>query len=143
VTTSLPSSLIRDVLVVEDQGHIARLLEFMLQREGFTVDVACDGAIAEQMISATPYSAVLLNLDLADCTGLEVLRFVRSSKLQNRPAVIVLSALCTGEISHQAMAAGADAYYPQPFSPAALLSRMRELGVTKHRAGIGVCDDFR
>lgn len=122
-----------DVLIVEDQPHIARLLEYVMEGEGFTVDIAHDGALAEQKLMSVTYSAVLLDLDLPGRNGLELLQVIRSSTQQKRPSVIVLSAMCSERVAEKVIEAGADAHYPKPIVPAVLLMKMKELGVTNRR----------
>ena len=135
---------VRDVLIVEDQPHIARLLEFVLEKEGFTVDIAYDGSVAERKLTFGVYSAVLLDLDLPGRSGLELLHVIRTSKQKSRPSVIVLSAMCSGQIAQKVIDAGADAHYPKPIVPAILLTKMKELGVRNNRDRMraGICDDL-
>ena len=97
------------ILVVEDERHIARFLEFVLQKEGFAVEIAFDGAVAEQKIQSTNYTAILLDLGLPQRSGLEVLTFIRSLQQPVRPTVTVLTAKSSGDVSNQVLEAGADA----------------------------------
>jgi two-component system response regulator ArlR len=117
------------ILVVEDERHIARFLEFVLQRQGFAVDSVFDGAVAEAKVQSTIYAAILLDLGLPGRSGLEVLSFIRSLAQPARPIVIVLTAKSSGDVLSQVLAAGADAYCPKPVAPSTLLKRLRELGL--------------
>ena len=127
---ALASELNSKVLVVEDERHIARFLEFVLKKEGFSVDCAFDGDAAEQKIQANTYSAILLDLGLPHRSGLEVLSLIRSLVVPSRPAVIVLTAKSSGDVLNQVLAAGADAHCPKPVAPSTLLKKLKELGVT-------------
>lgn len=117
------------VLVVEDERHIARFLEFVLRKEGFSVDCAFDGDAAEQKIQTNTYAAILLDLGLPHRSGLEVLSIIRSHDVRSRPAVIVLTAKSSGDVLNQVLAAGADAHCPKPVAPSTLLKKLKELGV--------------
>jgi CheY-like chemotaxis protein len=117
------------VLVVEDERHIARFLEYVLLKEGIAVEVAFDGAVAEQKVATTPYSAVLLDLGLPRRTGLEVIRFIRSVDRHPTPLIIVLTAKSSGDVLSQVLAAGADAYCPKPVAPSTLLRKLAEFGM--------------
>ena len=119
------------ILIVEDERHIARFLEFVLQKEGFAVDVALDGRVAEQKIRAESYSAILLDLGLPDLSGMELLALIRSHPPEPRPVVVVLTAKSSGDVLHQVLEAGADAYCPKPVAPSTLLKKLRELNVNR------------
>ena len=121
-----PRSLI---LVVEDERHIARFLEFVLRKEGYAVECAFDGDDAVQRLQSHSYSAVLLDLGLPGRSGLDVLRFVRSSEGSSKTIVIVMTAKSSGDVSYQVLAAGANAHCPKPVAPSTLLRKMKELGV--------------
>jgi DNA-binding response OmpR family regulator len=121
------------ILVVEDERHIARFLEFVLQKNGFAVDTAFDGAAAEQRIQSAAYSAILLDLGLPERSGLEVLSFIRSLDSPERPVVIVLTAKSSGDVLNEILAGGADAHCPKPAAPSTLLKKLKELGVTSER----------
>jgi DNA-binding response OmpR family regulator len=122
-----------DILIVEDQAHMARLLQFVIEREGFTVDIAYDGEGAERKLASTGYKAVLLDLDLPGRSGLELIRSIRSIHYDEPPCVIVLSGMCSGTIAEEVINAGANVHYQKPMVPATLLRKMRELGVSNQR----------
>ncbi len=63
------SSLQNRVLVVDDERHIARLLEFVLTKEGYTVKVAHDGASALRLLDEFEPHLVILDLVLPDMPG--------------------------------------------------------------------------
>jgi len=119
------------ILIVEDERHIARFLEFVLQKEGFAVDVALDGRVAENKIRAESYAAILLDLGLPDLSGMELLALIRSHPSEPRPVVVVLTAKSSGDVLHQVLEAGADAYCPKPVAPSTLLKKLRELNVNR------------
>ncbi len=126
----MAGQLIPKILVAEDERHIARFLEFVLQKEGFVVETVLDGFSAEQKIETTNYSAILLDLGLPRRSGFEVLSFVRSLDRPYKPIVIVLTAKSSGDVLSQVLEAGADAYCPKPVAPSTLLNKLKELGVT-------------
>ncbi len=127
----------RRILVVEDERHIARFLEYVLRKEGYAVETVFDGAAAEDKVRGSSFHAILLDLGLPHRTGLEVLALIRSENLTPRPIVIVLTAKSSGDVQDQVLSAGADAYCPKPVAPSALLKKLTELGVTPHDVGSG------
>jgi len=119
-----------NILVVEDERHIARFLEYVLQKQGFTVESVHDGNDAVQRLQNNGYSAVLLDLGLPGRSGLEILRYLRSSGERDTTIVIVLTAKSSGDMLQQLLAAGANAHCPKPVAPSTLLRKLKELGVT-------------
>ncbi len=117
------------ILIIEDERHIARFLNFVLQKEGFTVESAFDGDDAVHRLQCHSYSAVLLDLGLPGRSGMEVLRYLRSSEQHDATVVIVLTAKSSGDLLHQVLAAGANAHCPKPVAPSTLLRKLQELGI--------------
>lgn len=78
-------------LVVEDDEPVQHLLRVVLRKYCGTVDVASDGEEALQMLGATAYDVVVLDLMLPKVNGLQVAEFIDT--LASRPKLIVLSAI--------------------------------------------------
>ena len=95
------------VLVVDDERHIARFLEFVLKKAGYQVAVAHNGEQALAVVDGFEPDAVLLDLVLPGISGLEVLKRLRSDRKQARCVVIVLSACSFGHAPAEVMEAGA------------------------------------
>jgi response regulator receiver domain-containing protein len=72
-----------NVLVVDDERHIARFLEFVLKKAGYEVAVAHNGEQALAAVDGFEPDAVLLDLVLPGISGLEVLKRLRSDKIQH------------------------------------------------------------
>jgi DNA-binding response OmpR family regulator len=110
------------ILVVEDEPKIAQLARDYLERGGFKVHIALDGASALADFRATRPDLAVLDLGLPDRDGLDVLRAVRRES--NAP-VIILTA--RGEESDRlvGLELGADDYMVKPFSPKELVARVR------------------
>jgi CheY-like chemotaxis protein len=117
------------ILVVEDERHIARFLEFVLHKEGYTVESAFDGDEAVQRLQSHTYSAVLLDLGLPGPSGREVLRYLRSWEERDKTVVIALTAKFSGDVLHEVLAAGANAHCSKPVAPSTLLRKLKDLGV--------------
>ena len=112
----------RTILIVDDEPKIVTLARDYLERAGFTVASAADGAAAVAAFhSATP-DLIVLDLGLPGRDGLDVTRLVR--KESNVP-IIILTA--RGEESDKlvGLELGADDYIVKPFSPKELVARVR------------------
>ncbi|HSX34222.1 MAG TPA: response regulator transcription factor [Candidatus Saccharimonadales bacterium] len=114
------------VLVVEDEEKIARSLEKGLTAEGYVVDVAPDGDMAETLVDANEYDLVLLDWMIPgrrDGPGL--VQLWRGNSVQ--VPVLMLTARTTIGDRVQGLDAGADDYLPKPFAFDELLARVRAL----------------
>lgn len=114
------------LLVVEDEEKIARSLEKGLTAEGYVVDVAPDGDMAETLVDANEYDLVLLDWMIPgrrDGPGL--VQLWRGNSVQ--VPVLMLTARTTIGDRVQGLDAGADDYLPKPFAFDELLARVRAL----------------
>src|SRR5919108_3830480 len=117
------------VLVVDDERHIARFLEFVLKKAGYQVAVAHNGEQALAAVDGFEPDAVLLDLVLPGISGLEVLKRLRSDTKHARCVVLVLSARSFGHAPAEVMRAGANALATKPIAPSTLLKKLLEWGV--------------
>ena len=78
------------ILIVEDEKRIQDFLSRGLESAGYAVDVAGAGNTALELVHATEYDLIILDLMLPDTDGLSVLEKVRNRKIQ--PPVLILSA---------------------------------------------------
>lgn len=115
------------ILIVEDERHITKFLEFVLAKEGCTIASAVDGSSALSLIEDFRPDAILLDLGLPDMSGVELLRKIRGGSSGSAAKVIVLSATVYDGISEQLSEAGADAQCSKPIAPSTLVRMMRNL----------------
>ena len=110
------------ILLVEDNPVAAKSIELKLTAEGHNVFTTDLGEDAIELADLYDYDLVLLDLDLADMSGLEELRAVRLKKVET--PVIILTA--TGDIDTKvkALSAGADDFITKPFHKAELGARI-------------------
>lgn len=116
------------VLIVEDDEHIAYLLEFMLQREGFTTVCATDGRQAERII-ATESAPELVVLDymLPYRSGLELIAMIRGRAEWKDVPVMMLTAKSQEQDIVACLDAGASDYVVKPFQTNEIMARLRRL----------------
>ena len=115
------------VLVVEDEGHLAKGLRFNLEAEGHSVEVSGDGESAlERLVTAKEdFDAVVLDVMLPGKDGFAVVAALR--KAHNYVPVLILTARGRPEDVLQGFAAGADDYLPKPFQLPIFLARLQGL----------------
>jgi DNA-binding response OmpR family regulator len=115
-----------EILIVEDEPHLARGLCFNLEAEGYAVEVAGDGETALELLQDRErFAAVVLDVMLPGMDGFEVATQLREAG-QFVP-ILMLTARGRPEDVLRGFAAGADDYLPKPFELAILLARLRGL----------------
>lgn len=122
------------ILVVEDEGAIARGLKFNFEQEGYEVDLAADGRTALGLHgSASPeYDLIVLDLMLPEMSGYETCRELRL--VDADIPVLALTARTLAEDKAQAFDCGVDQYITKPFALPELLSRVRNLLERRQRS---------
>lgn len=116
------------ILIVEDDEHIAYILEFLLTREGFVVQHAADGREALRIIeSSQPPVLVLLDLMLPYHDGFALIGSLRRQPGWEAVPIIMLTAKSQEQDIVRALEAGASDYILKPFQPHELLARVRRL----------------
>lgn len=114
------------VLVVEDDVHIAQVLNFMLARQGYAVTHMADGRAAVEHITAqAPPDLVLLDVMLPYVDGFEILARLRAQAGWADVPVLMLTAKNTERDTVRALDAGANDFIIKPFQPQELLARLR------------------
>ena len=116
------------VLVVEDDPVIAYLIEHLLTRKGFVVDVAADGRRAEQMMNTlSPPAVVVLDVMLPFVGGFELVERIRASVLWADVPILMLTSKANESYVVRAFGAGVDDYVTKPFRPDELIARVQHL----------------
>jgi two-component system, OmpR family, response regulator VicR len=110
------------ILVVDDEQPIADILKFNLEKEGYAVTCAYDGAKAVELALSEDHDLILLDLMLPVKDGLDVCREVRAKK--NTP-IIMLTAKDSEVDKVLGLEMGADDYVTKPFSTRELLARVK------------------
>jgi len=114
--------LTANILLVEDDPRLARMVEDYLREGGFSVMHAASGKGGVEMAQRTPFDAIILDLMLPDIDGLEVCRQVRA---RGRTPILMLTARGDALDRIVGLEMGADDYLPKPFEPRELLARLR------------------
>ncbi len=111
------------LLIIEDNQKLAGSMKIGLEKEGFYVDISYTGLEGEKKAFVNNYDAVLLDLNLPDKDGLEILQFLRNSSIQI--PVLIISA--RDEIIERALGLdlGADDYITKPFQIIELRARIQ------------------
>lgn len=111
-----------EILIVDDEVQIRRLLKLTLESAGYAVREVSEGGLALSEAAFKKPDALILDLGLPDMAGTEVLRRLRE---WSQVPVLILSVLGQDDQKVAALDAGADDYLTKPFSAAELLARLR------------------
>lgn len=114
----------KDLVIVDDEVQIRRLLRLTLEAAGYTVREAATGRAGLDEIVRRQPDAVVLDLGLPDLSGLEVLRQLRE---WSRVPVLVLTVLAAESDKVAALDVGADDYLTKPFGAGELTARIRAI----------------
>jgi DNA-binding response OmpR family regulator len=118
----------KTALVVEDDQIIATVVEHLLSRRGFTVEIARDGRQALAFIEARPKPAiVVLDVMLPYIDGFDLIKAIRAHATWSEVPVVMLTAKSQEQHIVRALDHGADDYVVKPFRPGELLARIRRV----------------
>ena len=112
----------QNILVVDDEPQITRVLKTTLSSQGYGIRTASDGEEALQAMREWPPDLIVTDLRMPNMDGLELCREVRKT---SQVPIIVLSVKGEDSIKVQALDAGADDYVTKPFSMTELTARIR------------------
>ncbi len=113
------------ILIVEDDAAMARGLAERLKLSGFAVDIESDGASAMQTALLEPYSLIILDINLPNVSGFEVLHRIRQSG--STVPVMIFTARYAVDDKVSGLDLGADDYLSKPFDIAEFDARVRAL----------------
>lgn len=115
------------ILMVEDDNSVAEMMGMFFKKEGWQQDIAVDGVEAVDMFkeNADKYDLITLDLNLPKKDGIQVAKEVRAIS----PTVPIIMLTARGSESDQVLGLGigADEYVTKPFSPIALIARIKAL----------------
>ncbi len=113
------------VLLIEDDGTTAQSIELMLKSASFVIYTTDLGADGIDLSKVYEYDIILLDLNLPDMSGFEVLRSLRASKVKT--PTLILSGLAGIEDKIKGLGGGADGYMTKPFHKDELVARIHSI----------------
>ena len=119
------------ILIIEDEPSFVEALEFLLSKEGFTVEVASSGDQGLTLFERNGYDLVLLDLMLPGMSGVEVCKEIRKS---SSVPIIMLTAKDDEIDKVIGLELGADDYVTKPYSARELVARIK--AVLRRRSAV-------
>ncbi len=120
INIDMGSFAIQRILLVEDENELAKTLKRHLKREGFSVILAADGAVALNMIedsnlNGTPFDLIISDVVMPNMDGIELLRWIK----EKHPEVSVVLLSGFGDLGAvvEAIRPNMDDYFQKPLTP--------------------------
>jgi len=118
----------KKILIVDDSPTIRRMIRASLHAlSGIVFDEAGNGLEAIERLALGPVSLVILDLNMPDMHGKEVIEFVRSHQGYAGLPIIVLTTRKDEAVRQSVLAAGASLFLTKPFEPATLAQHVQAL----------------
>lgn len=111
------------VLIIEDHKELSDSVREHLLIENYQVDVAYEGIIGEEKAFVNEYDVILLDLNLPDKDGIDILKFLRSEGIET--PIVIMTARDALDERTMGLDSGADDYIGKPFQLKELSARMR------------------
>jgi DNA-binding response OmpR family regulator len=115
----------KQILVIEDESEIARLIELHLLDAGYEVTIAGDGLVGMKLALAKSWNLIVLDLMIPGIDGLEICRRLRQR--QDPTPILMLTAKSTELDRVLGLELGADDYLTKPFSVRELIARVKAI----------------
>jgi DNA-binding response OmpR family regulator len=115
----------KTVLIADDEPNIVISLEYLLEHDGYQVQVARDGQEALDAIARQPPDLVLLDVMLPRVSGFDVCQKIRENPAWQHVRIVILTAKGREVEMSKGLALGAHAYITKPFSTQDLLAQIR------------------
>jgi DNA-binding response OmpR family regulator len=125
----------KKILIVEDEKEILDLVKHYLEKEGYRTCTAATGPDGLKQVKSERPDLVVLDLMLAGMDGLEVCKRIRADPQTAMIPIIMLTAKAEESDQIVGLELGADDYVTKPFSPKALVARMKALFRRLERVG--------
>ena len=120
----------KKILVIDDEPAVHRLLEIIIEGEGFYIVGLDESEETGVAISGGKPDLIILDIMMPEVDGFDVLRMLKADEDTKDIPVIILTARNRREDMDKAKRLGADVYLTKPFQPAELLKAVRSVSTS-------------
>jgi DNA-binding response OmpR family regulator len=124
------------ILLTEDNFIVGKSIKQILENKKYLVDWVQDGESCETALRTTNFDIIILDINLPDISGIEIIKKIRAKK--NYTPILVVSARNSLENKIEGLDLGADDYLTKPFDYEELLARINSL----HRRNKGIAENI-
>jgi len=124
-----------DILVAEDNAINQQVIQYILQKIGYTPTIVSNGQEAVDAAAGTSYDIIFMDLQMPEVDGLEATRLIRGDKALHQPVIIALTANTMEGDEEECLLAGMNDYIGKPVKLEELLGKLRKWALhLQHRA---------
>jgi DNA-binding response OmpR family regulator len=116
-----------DILLIEDDEIVLRVLSRFLEKEGFNVHTCSNGKVALDKLDRSTFDLVITDLNMPYANGFEVMSRIRSQEMHKGMPVIVITSMGSESAISQCYNIGANDFIRKPVMPHELNVRIRKL----------------
>ncbi|MBA4379976.1 MAG: response regulator [Anaerolinea sp.] len=117
---------VKRILVVEDNETNLYLIRFMLEKSGYEVIEAREGAVGVELASKEKPDLILMDVQLPDMDGLEATKRIRASEADGEIPIIALTSYAMVGDREKALAAGCTGYIEKPINPDTFMAEIEK-----------------
>lgn len=123
--------MIARILVVEDSSAMRAFVRAALEEAGVAREVveASSGFEALRILPRESFELAIIDINMPDVNGLELIRFMRNSEVHKKTPLLVISSESSERDRERGLSLGANAYLAKPFTADALVAAVHSLGV--------------
>ena len=117
----------KTVLVIEDNENNMKLITFILEKNGFAVIGAENGRRGVELALKEAPDFIMLDIQLPDINGFEVLKEIRTSKINGDIPIIAITSYAMSGDREKMLSAGCNGYIEKPIDPETVMKQIREV----------------
>lgn len=114
----------KTILVVDDSAMVRKFLSWVLKPQGLQVLEAETGTAALKVLAASPVDAAIVDINMPEMDGIELVKRIRGDSAKKDLPVIMLTTETTEADRRAALAAGANVFLPKPSTPDVIRSKV-------------------
>ena len=117
----------KTALIIEDDDNNMELISFILKANGYKFIQAETGQKGINLALEQAPDFIILDIQLPDMNGLEVLKKIRSSKVDGKIPVIAMTSFAMSGDREKILAAGCNGYIEKPIEPKMVMAQIQEI----------------
>ena len=117
----------KKALVIEDNEDNMKLITFILEKNGYSTIKAENGKTGIELAIKERPDFILLDIQLPDMDGLDVLKSIRESEINGNIPIIAITSYAMSGDKEQMIEAGCSGYLEKPIDPVIIINQIREI----------------
>lgn len=117
----------KTILIVDDESHIRRLIEFTLKKGGYKMLVATNGREAVEIATSSSPNLIIMDVLMPEMDGIEALDLLKQDEKTSSIPVILLTGIGQSTTRQEVEEKGTATYLAKPFSPNKLLREVQRM----------------